>query len=125
MNKSNLRMAAVLGLATILLASMGAATSAALGKGKPSATTSDTTTTTTASDTSVTTETAPSKALVCHLTHSKKKPSHTINVSVNAVPAHLAHGDTLGACGVAAPSPTVTQGTTLGNGHGKGNGHSK
>ena len=31
------------------------------------------------------------KTAMCH-------NSHTINVSVNAVAAHLAHGDTLGAC---------------------------
>ncbi|NVK03174.1 MAG: cadherin-like domain-containing protein [Flavobacteriia bacterium] len=39
------------------------------------------------------------KVLICHL--SKKKGQqrwHTISVSCNAVPAHLAHGDYLGAC---------------------------
>lgn len=35
------------------------------------------------------------KVLVCH--NVSKKP-HTINISVNALPAHLAHGDTLGPC---------------------------
>ena len=35
---------------------------------------------------------------VCHRTHSKKKPFHTITVSSRAVKAHLKHGDHLGAC---------------------------
>lgn len=34
----------------------------------------------------------PEKVDVCH------KGKKTINISVNAVPAHLAHGDTLGSC---------------------------
>ncbi len=45
-----------------------------------------------------TTSTVPKKQTICHRTHSKKKPWHTITVSSNAVPAHLKHGDTLGAC---------------------------
>jgi len=36
------------------------------------------------------------KVLVCHKPH--KKGGHTLSVSASAVPAHLAHGDTLGAC---------------------------
>ena len=38
------------------------------------------------------------KVTICHHTHSKKHPFHTITVSANAVPAHLRHGDTLGPC---------------------------
>jgi hypothetical protein len=38
------------------------------------------------------------KVLICHRTGSSKKPSHTINVSANAMQAHLRHGDTLGPC---------------------------
>ena len=45
-----------------------------------------------------TTSTVPKKQTICHRTHSKKKPFVTITVSSNAVPAHLKHGDTLGAC---------------------------
>jgi hypothetical protein len=38
------------------------------------------------------------KITICHHTGSKKNPTQTITVSENAVPAHLAHGDTLGPC---------------------------
>lgn len=41
------------------------------------------------------------KVLICHRTHSKKHPFHTIRVSESAVPAHLRHGDALGPCGSA------------------------
>jgi hypothetical protein len=45
-----------------------------------------------------TTSTVPKKQTICHRTHSKKHPFVIITVSSNAVPAHLKHGDTLGAC---------------------------
>jgi hypothetical protein len=35
---------------------------------------------------------------ICHLTGSKKHPSHTITVSSAAVAAHVRHGDHVGAC---------------------------
>jgi len=41
----------------------------------------------------------PKKVTICHRTGSKKNPFVTITVSRNAVPAHLRHGDKLGACG--------------------------
>jgi hypothetical protein len=38
------------------------------------------------------------KVLICHIPPGNEGNAHTIRVSENAVPAHLAHGDSLGAC---------------------------
>ena len=46
------------------------------------------------------------KVTICHRTHSKKHPFHTITVSNRAVKAHLRHGDTLGACLTTAQATT-------------------
>jgi hypothetical protein len=53
-----------------------------------------TTTSSTAAPTTTTTTTIPpiSKVILCH------RGAKTLAVSVNAIPAHLRHGDTLGAC---------------------------
>jgi hypothetical protein len=52
------------------------------------------------------------KVTICHRTGSKKHPFHTITVSNKAVPAHLRHGDKLGAC---AASPTTATTSSHGN----------
>ena len=38
------------------------------------------------------------KVLICHIPPGDPENAHTIRVSENAVPAHLAHGDSEGAC---------------------------
>jgi len=40
----------------------------------------------------------PTKVDVCHIPPGNPDNAHTISVGARAVPAHLAHGDTLGAC---------------------------
>jgi hypothetical protein len=59
------------------------------------------------------------KVTICHHTHSKKHPMHTITVSNKSVAKHLLkQGDTLGPCPAAAPTSSST---THGNGKGKNN----
>src|ERR1700745_4050347 len=48
----------------------------------------------------------PSKVTICHHTHSSKNPFVTITVSTHALPAHLGHGDTIGACSQGTTGPT-------------------
>jgi hypothetical protein len=48
----------------------------------------------------------PAKVTICHHTHSATNPFVTITVSERALPAHLAHGDTIGACSTPAVAPT-------------------
>ena len=38
------------------------------------------------------------KVLICHIPEGRPSQARTISVSANAVPAHQAHGDTLGPC---------------------------
>jgi hypothetical protein len=38
------------------------------------------------------------KVVICHIPPGEPENAHTISVSPNAVPAHLAHGDSLGPC---------------------------
>lgn len=39
------------------------------------------------------------KVDICHVPPGNPANAHTITVSENAIPAHLAHGDDRGACG--------------------------
>ncbi|MFL5952106.1 MAG: hypothetical protein ACJ74M_10940 [Gaiellaceae bacterium] len=63
-------------------------------------------------------ESANAKVPICHRTHSAKHPFHTIMVSINAVPAHLGHGDAPGACTSALMS-AMTRHAKGHNGKGK------
>ena len=38
------------------------------------------------------------KVVICHIPPGNPANAHAIEISVNALPAHLAHGDNLGAC---------------------------
>jgi hypothetical protein len=75
------------------------------------------------------------KITICHHTHSKKHPTHTIRISVKAWPAHKRHGDTMGACATAKPAkhnngkakgqsknPPTGQSKSKGQGNGQNNG---
>ncbi|HEY7472917.1 MAG TPA: hypothetical protein VIE68_11280 [Gemmatimonadota bacterium] len=44
------------------------------------------------------------KVLVCHVPPGNPENPHTIEVGESAVPAHLAHGDTEGACAEEIPA---------------------
>lgn len=64
------------------------------------------------------------KVTVCH------KGKVTIRISVNALPAHKQHGDTLGLCPALAAAKAKAKAVAAaaaaaktGNGHGKGKGH--
>ena len=66
------------------------------------------------------------KVTICHHTHSKKHPMHTISISVRAWPAHQRHGDTLGPCTATTPTTATTpkhgkSGTAGDNGKQNGN----
>jgi hypothetical protein len=50
------------------------------------------------------------KVVICHHTHSAKHPWVTITVGAPAVPAHLRHGDTLGACASAQAGSSAPHG---------------
>jgi len=43
------------------------------------------------------------KVTICHIPPGNPDNAHEITVGAPAVPAHLAHGDTLGECGVVVP----------------------
>jgi hypothetical protein len=47
------------------------------------------------------------KVDICHIPPGNPANAHIINVSVNAIPAHLAHGDTLYVCKTPEPPPVM------------------
>ena len=49
------------------------------------------------------------KVTVCHRTHSRSNPKVTITISRKALPKHLAHGDTIGACATSQAQSITTQ----------------
>jgi hypothetical protein len=59
------------------------------------------------------------RVTICHLTHSKKHPMHTITISQSALAAHLRHHDTLGPCPPPPAAPTThgSSGSHGNNGH--------
>jgi hypothetical protein len=63
------------------------------------------------------------KVTICHHTHSKNHPMHTITVSVNALKAHLKHHDTLGACPTTPPAASTTAPTHGNDKNHSNNGH--
>ena len=116
MTRSFERYAAAFGLAAAMLACLAIVGSTAFGKGKPSA------------------AQYQYKVTICHLTGSKNNPMVTIKVSSRALPAHLAHGDTLGPCPTQAKGPAGSskgnakdkqnaKGNANGSGGGGGNGN--
>ena len=132
------RYASAIAVTALLLASGFAAASIASGGGLRLLQTTGTAT--------GTTSTVPKKQTICHRTKSKKNPWVTITVSSKAVPAHLKHGDTTGACTQSQLSagkkskkskkksssssspghgPGNGNGNGNGNGGGNGNGHGK
>jgi uncharacterized phage infection (PIP) family protein YhgE len=66
------------------------------------------------------------KVTLCHKTGSKKHPYHKITVSMNAMPAHLRHGDLpgVGACPTHLAGTSATNAANAKN-HGKGKGKHK
>jgi len=45
------------------------------------------------------------KVTICHIPPGNPSAAHNITISVNALPAHLGHGDTEGACPSVPPPP--------------------
>jgi|SRR5690348_6244358 len=59
------------------------------------------------------------KMTICHHTHSKKHPQHTITISTSAWKAHQKHGDTQGPCAPTQPAKPAS--TNAGNNGTHGN----
>jgi hypothetical protein len=60
------------------------------------------------------------KVTICHIPPGNPDNAHTITVGAPAVPAHLAHGDTLGPCPEVVAAAVQNAGTQQKTNHGKG-----
>ncbi len=58
-------------------------------------------------------DTTNQKITICHRPPGNNKVTQTISVSVNAIAAHLAHGDVIGSCNGALPSDTTGKKITI------------
>jgi hypothetical protein len=99
MKKREIRLAGAIVLAAVMMVALGAIAYASTGRGNPS----------------VAQYQYGKKVTICH------KGKNTITVSVNAWPAHKAHGDTVGACTTAHSSKHAVSGGVHSNGHSQGN----
>jgi hypothetical protein len=107
MKKRVIRLAGVGLLAAVILVALGAMAYAATDRGTSSA---------------AQYQYGNKKVTICH------KGKNTITISINAWPAHKAHGDTVGACTGARSSNQHQNVGNHGNGHTRGkpgNGHGK
>jgi hypothetical protein len=62
------------------------------------------------------------KVTICHIPPGNPSNMHTIEVGASAVPAHLAHGDSLGECCPENDEEVISPGCPDGKGKGKGKG---
>lgn len=58
---------------------------------------------------------AAERTTICHTPPGNTGSSHTIIVGSGAVPAHLAHGDSQGACSGSTPEPPASGGAAVGS----------
>ena len=98
MKKRELRLAAAGLLAAVMIVAFSAIAYASTGRGNPSAAQYQ----------------YGKKVTICH------KGKNTITISVNALPAHKAHGDTVGACTTARSNSNRGKGNHS-KGHSQGN----
>lgn len=57
---------------------------------------------------------AAERTTICHTPPGNTGSAHTIVVGSSAVPAHLAHGDSQGACSGSTPEPPASGGAAVG-----------
>ena len=62
------------------------------------------------------------RMVICHVTHSRKHPAHTITISSRAWHAHRRHGDHLGPCTGTETAPAKQHGKS-GEHHGESGEH--